>query len=137
MSLLGHSRHSDLPLPTSGLPRSTDIVSVDRHVANLHKTRSRRPNGNRTAALEKEGADQSPLCLPPAGSTPAAGGDGATPLRHRAEFLDAGHLDGITTAIAERFAELNARRQLCRWCILDAGSGTGHHLARLERDAMG
>jgi len=68
---------------------------------------------------------------------PAAGGDGVTQLRHRAEFLDAGHLDGITTAIAERFAELNARRQLCRLCILDAGSGTGHHLARLERDAIG
>jgi 23S rRNA (guanine745-N1)-methyltransferase len=62
---------------------------------------------------------------------PAAGGDGAMQLRHRAEFLDAGHLDGIATAIAGRLAELNAQRQLCRWCILDAGSGTGHHLARL------
>jgi 23S rRNA (guanine745-N1)-methyltransferase len=72
---------------------------------------------------------------------PAAGGDGVTQLWHRAEFLDAGHLDGITTAIAERFAELNARRQLCRLCILDAGSGTGHHLARLgfliEHDLFG
>jgi 23S rRNA (guanine745-N1)-methyltransferase len=72
---------------------------------------------------------------------PAMGGDGATQLRHRAEFLDAGYLDGITTTIAERFAQPNAQPQLGRWCILDAGSGTGHHLARiaaaLARPAIG
>jgi len=62
---------------------------------------------------------------------PAAGGDGATQLRHRAEFLDAGHLDDVAATIAERFAQPNARPQLDRWCILDAGSGTGHHLARI------
>ena len=62
---------------------------------------------------------------------PAAGGDGATQLRHRAEFLGAGHLDGIAAMIAERFAQPNAQPQLDRWCILDAGSGTGHHLARI------
>ena len=32
---LRHSRHSNLPPPTSGLPRSTDMVSVDRHVSNV------------------------------------------------------------------------------------------------------
>src|SRR5882762_7761930 len=35
MSEMGHSRHSGLPPPTSGLPRSTDIVSLDRHVSNV------------------------------------------------------------------------------------------------------
>jgi hypothetical protein len=43
MSLLGHSRHSDLQPRTSGLPGSTDIVSIDRHVLNVPKhTRSRK-----------------------------------------------------------------------------------------------
>jgi 23S rRNA (guanine745-N1)-methyltransferase len=62
---------------------------------------------------------------------PATGGDDATQLRHRAEFLDAGHLSGVTTAIAERFAQADAKSQFGRCCVLDAGSGTGHHLARI------
>jgi hypothetical protein len=37
-SQLGHSRHSGLPPPTSGLPRSTDIVSIGRHVSNVPTT---------------------------------------------------------------------------------------------------
>ena len=60
---------------------------------------------------------------------PAAGGDGAIQLRHRAEFLTAGHLDGIATTIVEQFAQSNAQVQFDRCCVLDAGSGTGHHLA--------
>jgi 23S rRNA (guanine745-N1)-methyltransferase len=62
---------------------------------------------------------------------PAAGGDGADQLRHRAEFLDAGYLNGVTMAIAERFAQANVETQFGRYCILDAGAGTGHHLARI------
>ncbi len=58
---------------------------------------------------------------------PAAGGDGLAQLRHRAEFLDAGHLDAVAAMVAAQMDEVApvSRR------ILDAGSGTGHHVARI------
>jgi SAM-dependent methyltransferase len=56
---------------------------------------------------------------------PAAGGDSPPQLRHRAEFLDASHLDAVTTTIVARVERSSPER------ILDAGSGTGHHLARI------
>jgi len=56
---------------------------------------------------------------------PAAGGDSPAQLRHRAEFLDASHLDALTTTIVARVVGSSPER------ILDAGSGTGHHLARV------
>jgi hypothetical protein len=37
MSLLGQSRHFDRLPDTSGLPRSTDILSVCRHVSKVPK----------------------------------------------------------------------------------------------------
>jgi 23S rRNA (guanine745-N1)-methyltransferase len=48
-------------------------------------------------------------------------------LRHRAEFLDAGHLDAVAAMVAAQMDEVApvSRR------ILDAGSGTGHHVARI------
>ena len=58
---------------------------------------------------------------------PAAGGDSPSQLRHRAQFLDAGHLATLTTTIIrhiERFARGPQH-------VLDAGSGTGHHVARI------
>jgi 23S rRNA (guanine745-N1)-methyltransferase len=58
---------------------------------------------------------------------PAARGDSPAQLRHRAEFLDAGHLDALTTTIV-RQVERSARGPRH---VLDAGSGTGHHLARI------
>jgi 23S rRNA (guanine745-N1)-methyltransferase len=58
---------------------------------------------------------------------PAAGGDSSPQLRHRAQFLGAGHLDALTTRIV-RQVERSARG-IRR--VLDAGSGTGHHLARI------
>jgi 23S rRNA (guanine745-N1)-methyltransferase len=58
---------------------------------------------------------------------PAAWGDSPAQLRHRAEFLDAGHLDALTTTIV-RQVERSARGSRD---VLDAGSGTGHHLARI------
>ena len=64
---------------------------------------------------------------------PAAGGDSAAQLRHRAEFLDAGHLDAVGATIAAHVEEAAdpARH------ILDAGSGTGHHLARIAERLPG
>jgi 23S rRNA (guanine745-N1)-methyltransferase len=53
-------------------------------------------------------------------------------LRHRAAFLDAGHFDAIAAAIAEHVLETNPKPPFGQWCILDAGSGTGHHLAKLS-----
>jgi 23S rRNA (guanine745-N1)-methyltransferase len=57
---------------------------------------------------------------------PAAGGDSSPQLRHRMQFLGAGHLDALTTTIV-RQVELSARGTQH---VVDAGSGTGHHLAR-------
>jgi 23S rRNA (guanine745-N1)-methyltransferase len=61
---------------------------------------------------------------------PAGGGDSAVQLRHRAAFLDAGYFDAIAGTIAEYVQQADANPTFGRWCILDAGSGTGHHLAR-------
>lgn len=58
---------------------------------------------------------------------PAAGGDSSAQLRHRTQFLGAGHLDALTTTIVEQ-VERSARGTRH---VLDAGSGTGHHLARI------
>jgi 23S rRNA (guanine745-N1)-methyltransferase len=58
---------------------------------------------------------------------PSAGGDNSAQLRHRAAFLDAGHLDTLTATIVGR-VEQSARAPQY---VLDAGSGTGHHLARI------
>lgn len=62
---------------------------------------------------------------------PAAGGDGSAQLRHRAAFLGAGHFDAIAATIAEHVLEASAKLPFREWCILDAGFGTGHHLAKL------
>jgi 23S rRNA (guanine745-N1)-methyltransferase len=58
---------------------------------------------------------------------PAAGGDCPAQLRYRAQFLDAGYLQALTTTVirqVERSGQGTRR-------VLDAGSGTGHHLARV------
>jgi len=62
---------------------------------------------------------------------PASGGDSPEQLRHRAEFLAAGHFDDIVATIAEYFLKSNMKPIFREWRILDAGSGTGHHLARI------
>ena len=56
---------------------------------------------------------------------PAAGGDSLAQLRYRAAFLDAGHFDAVVAVVAAHIDEVGC---LSRH-ILDAGSGTGHHLA--------
>jgi 23S rRNA (guanine745-N1)-methyltransferase len=62
---------------------------------------------------------------------PAAGGDSPVQLRHRAAFLDAGHFDAIAPTIAEHVQQTDAKPIFGQWRILDAGFGTGHHLAGL------
>lgn len=48
-------------------------------------------------------------------------------LRHRTALLDAGHLDALATEIVGRVERpTHGPRH-----VLDAGSGTGHHLARI------
>jgi 23S rRNA (guanine745-N1)-methyltransferase len=62
---------------------------------------------------------------------PAAGGDSHEQLRHRAAFLDAGHLDAIVATIVGHVEQASTKPPFGEWCVLDAGSGTGHHLARI------
>jgi 23S rRNA (guanine745-N1)-methyltransferase len=65
--------------------------------------------------------------LPGRRRRPATGGDSPSQLRRRAQFLDAGHFGTLTTAIVRQI-ERSARDP--RY-VLDAGSGTGHHVARI------
>ena len=62
---------------------------------------------------------------------PASGGDSPEQLRYRASFLDAGHFDVIAAKIAEHVQQIETKPIFGEWRILDAGSGTGHHLARI------
>jgi 23S rRNA (guanine745-N1)-methyltransferase len=62
---------------------------------------------------------------------PAAGGDSPAQLRHRAQFLDTGHFDGLTATIVSQVKRSWPER------ILDAGSGTGHYLARIATGLPG
>jgi 23S rRNA (guanine745-N1)-methyltransferase len=57
----------------------------------------------------------------------AVAGDSPVQLRHRAEFLDARHLDALTATIVRQVG----RSTLGPQHVLDTGSGTGHHLARI------
>lgn len=61
---------------------------------------------------------------------PAGGGAGLEQLGHRAAFLEAGHFDFIAAAIVAplQTGTMSAGRPQH---ILDAGCGTGHHLARI------
>ena len=53
-----------------------------------------------------------------------AGGDSAEQLGHRAAFLEAGHFNLVASAIASHVMPAAPG-----WRVLDAGCGTGHHLA--------
>jgi 23S rRNA (guanine745-N1)-methyltransferase len=67
-----------------------------------------------------------------AGRRPAAaGGDGPDQLRHRAVFLGAGYFDALAATVA-RHLETAVTPRGGRWRVVDAGSGTGQHLARLD-----
>ncbi len=56
-------------------------------------------------------------------NAPAAGGDTRAQLEHRARFLERGHFDAIADEIADHARAAAA--------ILEAGCGTGFHLARI------
>lgn len=62
---------------------------------------------------------------------PASGGDSREQLRHRTAFLGAGHFDGMATKIVEHIQQSDTKPIFGEWRILDAGCGTGHHLARV------
>lgn len=63
--------------------------------------------------------------LPGGRHRPAVGGDSPAQLHHRTQFHDAGYLDALAATIVIQVEPLSPER------ILDAGSGTGHHLARI------
>lgn len=54
-------------------------------------------------------------------------GDNPEQLRNRTAFLDAGHFEGIAATISKHVHQRDTKP----WRILDAGCGTGHHLARV------
>src|SRR5260370_36066767 len=58
-----------------------------------------------------------------------AGGDSAEPLGHRTPFLQAGHFNPVASAIGARVARAGPASPGGGWRVLDAGCGTGHHLA--------
>jgi 23S rRNA (guanine745-N1)-methyltransferase len=55
-----------------------------------------------------------------------AGGDSAEQLGHRAAFLEAGHFNPVASAIVSHVAHATLAPD---WRVIDAGCGTGHHLA--------
>jgi 23S rRNA (guanine745-N1)-methyltransferase len=55
-----------------------------------------------------------------------ARGDSAEQLGHRTAFLEAGHFNPVASAIAAHVAHT---APVEGWRVLDAGCGTGHHLA--------
>jgi 23S rRNA (guanine745-N1)-methyltransferase len=61
----------------------------------------------------------------------AEGGDRPEQLRHRTAFLGAGHFDFIATSIAARLRHRPTNSADGCWRVVDAGCGTGHHLARI------
>jgi 23S rRNA (guanine745-N1)-methyltransferase len=60
---------------------------------------------------------------------PMARGDSAEQLDHRTAFLEAGHFDPLATAIAAHVGRAGPASRDGGWRVLDAGCGTGHHLA--------
>jgi 23S rRNA (guanine745-N1)-methyltransferase len=64
------------------------------------------------------------------GRRPAEAGDNSAQLRHRARFLDASHFRALAPAIADRLAAQAGST----WRVLDAGCGTGHHLAAVAAE---
>jgi 23S rRNA (guanine745-N1)-methyltransferase len=58
-----------------------------------------------------------------------ARGDSAEQLGHRTAFLEAGHFNPVASAIASHVALAGTASPVEGWRVLDAGCGTGHHLA--------
>jgi len=58
-----------------------------------------------------------------------ARGDSAEQLGHRTAFLEAGHFSPVASAIASHVAHAGTASPVEGRRVLDAGCGTGHHLA--------
>ncbi len=58
-----------------------------------------------------------------------ARGDSAEQLDHRTAFLEAGHIDPVAAQIAAHVTRAGPASPAQGWRVLDAGCGTGHHLA--------
>jgi 23S rRNA (guanine745-N1)-methyltransferase len=59
-------------------------------------------------------------------------------LRHRAEFLGAGYLDIVSATVAEHVEQKSDTRLAPRgYRVLDAGSGTSDHLAKIAAKITG
>jgi 23S rRNA (guanine745-N1)-methyltransferase len=69
--------------------------------------------------------------LGPVRRPPAAGGDTAQQLQHRAAFLAAGHFDAVAATILEDAGQTSTLSAGHRWHVIDAGCGTAYHLARI------
>ena len=69
--------------------------------------------------------------LPGSRRRPSAGGDGSEQLQRRGAFLDAGHFDFVAAEIADRLQHAEIASVGGSRYVLDAGCGTGHHLARI------
>ena len=61
-------------------------------------------------------------------------GDDASMINARAAIMDAGHFEPLTTALAERVCSLALPDSSV---VLDAGAGTGHHLAGVLAELQG
>jgi 23S rRNA (guanine745-N1)-methyltransferase len=61
--------------------------------------------------------------------SPPAGAETAEMIAARAAILDAGHLDPVRTALAERAAAAAGRSRSDPGLVVDVGAGTGHYLA--------
>jgi 23S rRNA (guanine745-N1)-methyltransferase len=61
-----------------------------------------------------------------------ARGDSAEQLGHRTAFLAAGHFNPVASAIAAHLAHVGPASTVGGWRVLDAGCGTGHHLAAVS-----
>jgi 23S rRNA (guanine745-N1)-methyltransferase len=71
--------------------------------------------------------------LPGSRRRPTDGGDHAEQLQYRRAFLDAGHFDPITAEIAGRLWRAGVVSAGSGLHVLDAGCGTGHHLASIAK----
>jgi len=61
-----------------------------------------------------------------------ARGDSAEQLAHRTAFLEAGHFSPVASAIVARVTRAGPPSRAVGWRVLDAGCGTGHHLAAIS-----
>jgi 23S rRNA (guanine745-N1)-methyltransferase len=67
------------------------------------------------------------------GRRAVAGGDSGAQLQHRDAFLASAHFDFISDAILQQAGAMTRATSASRLHILDAGCGTGYHLARVAR----